>query len=129
MFFAEVINSISKTLKSSKEMACTKKSSNEAKPYDRPLMGPPSIKLEHKMKKLEHKKREQLLAAIKRGGYTLFTETDWSGYERLAGRTLVMDKGYGVWECVNESFDCLAFVGAWSDIQGMVPIELCNDEE
>jgi len=115
-------------------MSCVVKSEKSsaatAKPYDRPvIMGPPSIKLEHKMKKLEHKKRDQLLSAIKRGGYTLFTEKDWSGYAKLAGRTLIMDGGHCVWMCVDESFDTLSFVGAWSSVEGMVPIEMCNDEE
>jgi len=68
------------------------------------------------------------LSAITRGGYSLFTETVWSGYEKLVGRTLVMDKADCVWECVQEDFGCLAFVGLWNG-EEMIPIELCSNEE
>lgn len=102
------------------KVASAKATAAAAKPYERPLMGPPSIKKEHKAKK-------ELMASIHRAGYTLFTEKGWKGCEQLAGRTLVQDKADCVWECVGNDMGCLAFVGLWGGNE-MIPLELCDDE-
>jgi hypothetical protein len=98
-----------------------------AKPYNRPVMGPPSILMGPPSIKKEYKAKKELMASIHRAGYTLFTEKGWKGSELLIGRTLVMDKTDCVWECVGNDMGCLAFVGLWGGNE-MIPLELCDDE-